>query len=92
MQDLASRYKFPPPAGDAMPHGEEVAENLERLFERHGAPLVVKRDNGGNLNHGAVDALLDRYLVIPAQLAAILAGLQRRDRAGAAGTEARRRG
>jgi hypothetical protein len=65
VQDLASRYKFPPPAGDAMPHGEEVAENLERLFERHGAPLVVKRDNGGNLNHGAVDALLDRYLVIP---------------------------
>lgn len=65
VQDLASRYKFPPPAGNEMPHGEEVAGNLERLFERHGAPLVIKRDNGGNLNHGAVDALLDRYLVIP---------------------------
>ncbi len=65
VQDLASRYKFQPPAGNALPHGEEVAENLERLFERHGAPLVIKRDNGGNLNHGAVDALLDRYMVIP---------------------------
>lgn len=65
VQDLASRYKFPPPAGNTMPHGEEVAENLERMFKRYGPPLVIKRDNGGNLNHGAVEELLDRHMVIP---------------------------
>jgi len=65
VQDLASRYKFPPPAGNTMPHGEEVAENLERMFKRYGPPLVIKRDHGGNLNHGAVEELLDRYMVIP---------------------------
>lgn len=64
MQDLASRYKFPPPAG-GMLRGKEVAENLERMFERYGAPLVLKRDNGGNVNHHAVEELLDRHLVIP---------------------------
>lgn len=65
VQDLASRYKFPPPAGNALPHGEEVAENLERLFKRYGPPLVIKRDNGGNLSHSAVEELLDRHMVIP---------------------------
>jgi len=65
VQDLASRYKFPPPAGNTMPHGKEVAENLERLFKRYGPPIVIKRDHGGNLNHSEVDALLDRYMVIP---------------------------
>jgi len=45
--------------------GESVALHLEQLFLQHSPPLVLKRDNGSNLNHQAVDELLARYLVIP---------------------------
>ncbi len=64
VQDLASRYKFEPWVGERMV-GETVALHLEQLFEQHGPPLVLKRDNGSNLNHHAVDEVLGRYLVIP---------------------------
>jgi transposase InsO family protein len=64
VQDLASRYKFTPLVGDRA-WGETVALRLEQLFLRHGPPLVLKRDNGSNLNHQAVDAVLTRHLVIP---------------------------
>jgi transposase InsO family protein len=64
VQDLASRYKFAPLVGEQV-LGETVALHLEQLFERHGAPLVLKRDNGSNLNHQAVDDVLRRYLVVP---------------------------
>ena len=64
VQDLASRYKFTPLVGEQI-LGETVALQLEQLFERHGPPLVLKRDNGSNLNHQAVDEVLRRYLVVP---------------------------
>jgi hypothetical protein len=64
VQDLASRYKFPPWVGEQI-LGETVARRLEQLFVQHGPPLVLKRDNGSNLNQHAVDALLARYLVVP---------------------------
>jgi transposase InsO family protein len=64
VQDLASRYKFTPWVGEQV-LGEAVADHLEQLFLRYGPPLVLKRDNGSNLNQDAVDALLARYLVIP---------------------------
>jgi len=64
VQDLASRYKFPPWVGEQI-LGEAVALRLEQLFLQHGPPLVLKRDNGSNLNQHAVDALLVRYLVVP---------------------------
>ena len=64
VQDLASRYKFPPLVGEQV-LGETVALHLEQLFERHSPPLVLKRDNGSNLNHQAVDEVLRRYLVVP---------------------------
>jgi transposase InsO family protein len=64
VQDLASRYKFTPLVGGPV-LGEGVALHLEQLFLQHGPPLVLKRDNGSNLNHQAVDELLARYLVIP---------------------------
>jgi len=64
VQDLASRYKFTPFVGDRA-WGETVALRLEQLFLRHGPPLVLKRDNGSNLNHQAVDEVLARHLVIP---------------------------
>jgi transposase InsO family protein len=64
VQDLASRYKFMPWVGERL-LGETVAGHLEQLFLRYGPPLVLKRDNGSNLNQQAVDALLARYRVIP---------------------------
>ena len=65
LSDLCSRYRLPPLAGDHLPCGEEVAGHLDRLFTRFGPPLFCKRDNGGNLNHTAVDQVLEDALVIP---------------------------
>jgi hypothetical protein len=45
--------------------GELVAARLEELFCQFGAPLVLKRDNGSNLNSEAVNEVLARWLVIP---------------------------
>jgi transposase InsO family protein len=64
MQDLASRYKFNPMTGEE-PCGEEIAGYLTSTFDRFGPPLLLKRDNGGNLNHAAVDETLADYFVIP---------------------------
>lgn len=64
VQDLASRYKFTPWVGEQV-LGETVAVHLEQLFLRHGPPLVLKRDNGSNLNQQAVEEVLGRYGVIP---------------------------
>jgi len=63
-QDLGSRYKFLPMAGD-YPVGEEVAGYLSEKFDRYGAPLVLKRDNEGNMNHRAINDLLAESFVLP---------------------------
>jgi hypothetical protein len=63
-QDLGSRYKFLPMAG-GYPVGEEVAGYLSEQFARYGAPLVLKRDNGGNMNHRAINEVLAESLVLP---------------------------
>ncbi len=63
-QDLGSRYKFLPMAG-GYPVGEEIAGYLSDKFDRYGAPLVLKRDNEGNLNHGAVNDVLSEFFVLP---------------------------
>jgi len=63
VRDLASRYTFRPLLG-AFPKGEDVAENLRILFHEHGAPLFLKRDNGGNLNSREVQQVLDEFGVI----------------------------
>jgi len=65
LQDMASQYKLPPVAGIGIPCGEELAGHLSFLFTRFGAPLFIKRDNGGNLNHQAVNDVLEEYMVIP---------------------------
>jgi hypothetical protein len=65
LSDLCSRYKFHPLTSPAIPCGEEVAGHLEHLFSRFGAPLFCKRDNGGNLNHMAVNEVLEQAYVIP---------------------------
>lgn len=65
LQDLCSRYKFVPMTTAYMPCGEEIAGHLERLLTRFGPPLFIKRDNGGNLNHGSINDLLQERMVIP---------------------------
>jgi hypothetical protein len=64
MQDLATRYKFQPLAGN-IPCGGEIAGHLAATFKRFGAPLFLKRDNGGNLNHAAVNDVLAGHFVLP---------------------------
>jgi hypothetical protein len=64
MQDLASCYKFNPMTGD-IPCGEEISGYLTATFNRFGPPLFLKRDNGGNLNHGTVNDVLTDYFVLP---------------------------
>ena len=63
-QDLGSRYKFLPMAG-GYPVGEEVAGYLSEQFDRYGAPLVLKRDNEGNMNHRAINDVLAESFVLP---------------------------
>jgi hypothetical protein len=63
-QDLASRYKFSPMAGET-PCGEEIAGYLEATFRMYGAPMFLKRDNGGNLNHTMVNEILAEHFVLP---------------------------
>jgi hypothetical protein len=65
LQDLSSRYKFAPMTTEYMPCGEEVAGHLDRQLTRFGPPLFIKRDNGGNLNHRAVNDILEKFLIIP---------------------------
>ena len=63
-QDLGSRYKFSPLTGEC-PVGEEIAGYLSEKFGRFGPPLFLKRDNGGNLNHRAVNEVLSEFFVLP---------------------------
>jgi hypothetical protein len=63
-QDLGSRYKFLPMAGD-YPVGEEIAGYLSEKFDRYGAPLVLKRDNEGNMNHSVINDVLSESFVLP---------------------------
>jgi transposase-like protein len=65
LTDLGSRYRLPPLAAAYLPCGEEVAGHLQQLFDRFEPPLFCKRDNGGNLNHQAVNQVLEEALVIP---------------------------
>lgn len=61
--DLASRFRFELVTATMLP-AHTIANQLAALFARHGAPLVLKRDNGSNLAGGEVDELLDAYGVI----------------------------
>lgn len=63
-QDLASRYCFTPWA-DVQLCGEAIAAHLHKLFDQHGAPLLLKRDNGSLFNNGSVDEVLARWQVLP---------------------------
>jgi hypothetical protein len=64
-QDLGSKYILPPLVEDHEACGETVAGHLAKLMKEYGAPLFYKRDNKGNLNHPAVNEVLEENLVIP---------------------------
>ncbi|MBN1107043.1 MAG: hypothetical protein JXL84_26805 [Deltaproteobacteria bacterium] len=64
VQDLGSRYKFLPLAG-GHPVGEPIAEYLRDKCDRYGAPVVLKRDNEGTLNHLAVNEVLMEFFILP---------------------------
>jgi hypothetical protein len=65
LQDLCSRYKFTPMTTDYLPCGEQIAGHLDRHLSQFGPPLFIKRDNAGNLNHRAVNDVLEQQMVIP---------------------------
>lgn len=65
LQDMSSKYKLHSIADYQEPCGEEIAGQLELAFKKNGPPLFLKRDNGGNLNHAAVNDVLERHMVIP---------------------------
>ena len=64
VRDLASHFQV-----GAMPQtaatGRAVADALVDLFERHGAPLVLKFDNHGAFTGREVREVLERYGVLP---------------------------
>jgi hypothetical protein len=64
MQDLGSRYKFLPLVGGYLV-GEQIAEHLSENIDRYGAPLVLKRDNEGTMNHLAVNEVLKEFFILP---------------------------
>ena len=64
VQDLASRYRFAPLVTDRLV-GQQIAAHLAHLFQKHGPPLFLKRDNGSPFNHHAVDDVLARFRVLP---------------------------
>src|SRR4030042_125827 len=53
------------PMAGAYPVGEEVAGYLSEKIDRYGAPLVLKRDNEGNMNHRAINDVLAESFVLP---------------------------
>lgn len=63
--DLSSCYKYPPLVTVNEPRGSEISDHLGKLFKRFGRPLFLKRDNGGNLNHGSINNLLSESHVLP---------------------------
>lgn len=64
VQDLATTYQFEPLVAYNL-DAHQAAHNLEALFKQHRPPLLLKRDNGSVFNTPEVNALLNRYGVIP---------------------------
>lgn len=65
LRDLASKYQLPVPLAQAREDGARIAQYLELMFKRHGAPLLLKRDLGSPLKSHQVDEVLERYCVLP---------------------------
>lgn len=61
--DLPSRFRFELTTKSELP-AHSIAGQLTTLFEHHGAPLILKRDNGSNLCAADVNDVLDAFGVI----------------------------
>ena len=61
--DMSSRFRFDIQIASHLP-AETIRLQLQALFERFGAPLVLKRDNGSNLDNPLIDELLAFFGVI----------------------------
>ena len=64
VQDECARKKVAKRLVDGPARSSDVAENLREAFERYGAPLVLKQDNGAPLNADEVKALCEEYNVV----------------------------
>lgn len=65
LRDLASKYTLPVPLAGAQEDGARIAEHLEQMFKRDGAPLFLKRDLGSPLRCHQVNEVLERHAVLP---------------------------
>ena len=65
LRDLASKYQLPVPLVAPREEGARIAQYLELMFKKDGAPLFLKRDLGSPLNSQEVDQVLERYAVLP---------------------------
>lgn len=65
LRDLASKYTLPVPLVGAQENGACIAQYLEQMFKRDGAPMVLKRDLGSPLRCHQVNEVLERYCVLP---------------------------
>ena len=88
VMDLGSRCALRALGAEALADGEQVVGSLEDLFHRHGPPLFLKMDGGGNFRHHVGAGAVGRVRRHPADLPAALPALQRRRRAGTSGTAA----
>src|SRR5258708_25131379 len=65
LRDLASKYQVPSPLVAPREDGEQIALYLDRMFQREGPPLFLKRDLGSPLNCQALNQVLERHRVLP---------------------------
>jgi hypothetical protein len=65
LRDLASKYQLPVPLAGPQEEGARIAEYLEIMFKREGAPILLKRDLGSPLRCHQIDDVLERYCVLP---------------------------
>lgn len=65
LRDLASKYQLPVPLVEAREEGARIADYLETIFTRDGAPMFLKRDLGSPLRCHEVNEVLERYCVLP---------------------------
>jgi len=65
VRDIGAQYVMEPMVSEKIASGLRIAENLEKLFQAHGAPLILKRDNGSNFCNAEVNSILAKWGVIP---------------------------
>ena len=64
VQDERARMKVGKRLVDGPARSSDVAATLREAFERYGAPLVLKQDNGAPLNADEVQSLCDEWHVV----------------------------